>query len=328
MKALVTGGAGFAGSHLAAHLLQLGYNVVLVDRPESDLRRVQNLLGWVKLEPCDLLDFERLRRIMADVSPERIFHLAAFSSVVESLRSPRECYAANFDGTLNLLEAWREIEFDTRVLLVSSSDVYGRPAEREMPLRETSPLRPASHYGTSKLAAELLGAEYAHSHGLHVVTVRPFQHTGPGQSPEFVCSGLARQIAEVVCGMRPPALTVGNPNICRDFSDVRDIVRGYALVLERGTPGEAYQLCSGRAVSVGGIIQLLTEAVARPIEVQIDPSKARGGESSAIWGDSEKARSETGWEPAFQLTATLRDLLADWVGRLRENATSGSAGSQ
>lgn len=327
MKALVTGGTGFAGSHLAEHLFQLGYDVILVDRPDSDLRRVQNLSGSLKLEPADLLDFERLRRILSDLRPERIFHLAAFSSVVDSLGNPRECYAANFDGTLNLLEACRGIGFSTRVLLVSSSDVYGRPAESEMPLGETSPLRPVSHYGASKVAAELLGIQFGLNYGLHVVTVRPFQHTGPGQSPEFVCSGLARQVAEVVCGMRPPVLTVGNPNIARDFSDVRDIVRGYALLLERGRQGEVYQLCSGRAVSVGGIIQILTEAAARPIEVQIDSSKARAGESPTIWGDFGKARSETGWEPGFQLTATLRDLINYWERCLRENSASASASS-
>ena len=160
MKALITGGAGFAGSHLAAHLLQLGYEVVLIDRPGSDLRRVQDLLSRLRLEPADLLDFDRLRRILAELRPERIFHLAAFSSVVDSFKSPRKCYAANFDGTLNLLEAWREAGFDTRVLLVSSSDVYGRPTENEMPLRETSPLRPASHYGASKVAAEFLAAQF------------------------------------------------------------------------------------------------------------------------------------------------------------------------
>ena len=146
--------------------------------------------------------------------------------MVDSFKSPRKCYAANFDGTLNLLEAWREAGFDTRVLLVRSSDVYGRPTENEMPLRETSPLRPASLYGASKVAAEFLAAKFGLSLGLRVVTVRPFQHTGAGQSPEFVCSGLARQVAQIMCGWRPPVLSVGNPKIARDFSDVRDVVRG------------------------------------------------------------------------------------------------------
>ncbi len=322
MKALITGGTGFAGSHLAEYLLARGYEVILVDRPPCVPPGAQPWLRQVALESADLRDFARLRQIMGDYRPERIFHLAAFSSIVDSLRQPRECYSTNFDGTLNLLESWRELGFDTRLLVVSSSDVYGRPVEAEMPLREDSPLRPASHYGASKVAAEFLAVQFGLSHGLPVVRVRPFQHTGPRQSPEFVCSGLARQAAEIISGLRAPCLSVGNPNVARDFSDVRDIVRGYAMLLEGGRPGEVYQLCSGRAVSVGSIIDCLSTMVPSSIQVQIDPAKARTGESPTIWGDPGKAQGETGWGPTYDLRVTLGDLLSYWEGQLRENTAS------
>ncbi|HUI40931.1 MAG TPA: GDP-mannose 4,6-dehydratase [Terriglobia bacterium] len=322
MRAVITGGSGFAGLHLAEHLLGQGYEVILIDRPAADARALEHLRHQVKLERADLRDFGLLRKILGDARPERIFHLAAFSSVVDSFRHPRECYSTNFDGTLNLLEAWRELQFDTRVLLVSSSDVYGRPGEAEMPLQEDSPLRPASHYGASKVAAELLAVQFGLSHGLPVVRVRPFQHTGPRQSPDFVCSELARQVAEIACGVRPPWLAVGNPDIARDFSDVRDIVRGYALLLEQGRPGEVYQLCSGRAVSVGALIECLSAMVPMPIEVRIDSARARAGDCHAMWGDPAKARAETGWAPTHELRTTLSDLKSYWEGRVRENAVN------
>jgi GDP-4-dehydro-6-deoxy-D-mannose reductase len=320
MKALITGGTGFAGFHLSEYLLEAGYDVILIDRPQSTSTGLEELLPKVRVERADLLDFERLRRIMADVRPERIFHLAAFSSVADSFRYPRECYATNFDGTLNLLQVWREVGLDARMLLVSSSDVYGRPAEAAMPLSEASPLTPVSHYGNSKVAAESLGIQFGINHGLAVVRVRPFQHTGPRQSPAFVCSGLARQVAEMICGLRPLSLTVGNPNIARDFSDVRDIVRGYTALIEHGQPGDVYLLCSGRAMSVGSIIEWLAELAPEPIQLQIDPSRARAVESPTIWGNAAKARAETGWQPRYELRDTLRDLVVYWKAKLRDRA--------
>jgi GDP-4-dehydro-6-deoxy-D-mannose reductase len=204
------------------------------------------------------------------------------------------------------------------MLLVSSSQVYGHPRETEMPLRETSPLRPESPYAGSKIAAEFLAIQLGLSYGLPVVRARPFNHTGPRQSPAFVCSDLARQVVEIECGLRPPVLTVGNADTSRDFSDVRDIVRGYMLLLERGRPGEAYQLCSGRATSVRAIIERLVATASVPIEVRVDTRKAHAAESKILCGDAAKARAEVGWEPRYDLETTLDDLKTYWRKQIGE----------
>ncbi|HEY6293726.1 MAG TPA: GDP-mannose 4,6-dehydratase [Terriglobia bacterium] len=325
MNTLITGGAGFAGSYLAEHLLGHGHNVILLARPEDSRRGVQHLLSQVRLEIADLRDFARLRQVLSEIRPERVYHLAAFSSVVDSFQRPRECHEVNFGGTLNLLEAWRQLEFETRILVVSSSDVYGRVHETELPLREDSQLRPASPYAASKAAAEFLAIQSWLSYGLPVVRVRPFHHTGPRQSPAFVCSDLARQVAEVACGVRSPVVFVGNAAIRRDFCDVRDIVRGYALLLDRGRPGEVYQLCSGRAVSIQAITEILAARAPVPIEVRADAQKVRSGESPGRWGDPTKARVEVGWEPAFSLEVTLAELEAYWERQIREDAARSEA---
>ncbi|HXJ95831.1 MAG TPA: GDP-mannose 4,6-dehydratase [Terriglobia bacterium] len=320
MKALITGGAGFAGSHLAEHLLNQNCDLTLIARPEESLGGIEHLLPQVRLEHADLRDFDRVRRILAEVRPHRIYHLAALSSVVESFHNPRECYDVNLGGTLNLLESWRDLGFEARLLLVSSSDVYGQVNEVDLPLREGSSLRPASPYAGSKVAAEFLALQFGLSYGLPVVRVRPFHHTGPRQSPAFVCSSLARQVAEIACGLRPAVISVGNPDVGRDFSDVRDIVRGYALLMDRGRAGEVYQLCSGRAVTVGLLIECLTAEVPIPIEVRIEATRVRAGEATVLWGDPARVRAEIAWSPEYELKKTLSDLEAYWEKQIRDGA--------
>jgi GDP-4-dehydro-6-deoxy-D-mannose reductase len=320
MKALITGGAGFAGAYLAEHLLNQNSDLTLMARPEESLRGIEHMLSRVRLERADLRDFDRVRHILAEVRPARIYHLAAFSSVVESFRHPRDCYEVNLGGTLNVLESWRDQGFDARLLLVSSSDVYGYAREEDLPLTEESSLRPGSPYAGSKIAAEFLAVQFGLSYGLPVVRVRPFHHTGPRQSPAFVCSGLARQVAEIVCGLRPPVISVGNPGVGRDFSDVRDIVRGYALLIGQGRAGEVYQLCSGRAVTIELLFQWLAAAVPLPIDVQVDAARVRTGEPTLLWGDPTKVRVETTWSPQYELRKTLSDLEAYWEQQIRDGA--------
>jgi GDP-4-dehydro-6-deoxy-D-mannose reductase len=223
----------------------------------------------------------------------------------------------NFRGTLNLLLAWRELQFDSRLLYVSSSDVYGLVRDEDLPLREDTPLRPANPYAASKAASEFLAFQFFQGYGLPIVRVRPFNHTGPRQSATFVCSSFAKQIAEVNTGLRPPTVAVGNLQLRRDFSDVRDIVRGYHLLLEKGQPGEVYQLCSGRAVSIEAILQILIAMASRPIQVTVDPSKTRAQEAPVLWGDASKAGQAVGWRPQYELETTLRDLELYWEGVLR-----------
>jgi GDP-4-dehydro-6-deoxy-D-mannose reductase len=324
MRVLITGGTGFAGSHLAEHLLDQGQDVVLLARPEGNSGSAAHLRARARIATADLRDFDAVRAILDDIRPQRIFHLAAFSSVIESTRDPRHCYQINLDGTLNLLDAWRQLGFDSRMLLVSSSNVYGVSTGVDLPLRETSPLRLENPYGGSKAASEFLAMQFGLSYGLPVIRARPFQHTGPRQSPAYVCSGLARRVAEIACGSRPSVLEVGNAQISRDFSDVRDIVRGYGLLLEQGRAGEVYQLCSGRAVSVGDIIESLIAKTRASIEVRIDPAKARRGEAPVLWGDPAKARSEAGWVAQYSLEETLDSLLAYWEDQVRNSTARDS----
>jgi GDP-4-dehydro-6-deoxy-D-mannose reductase len=211
-----------------------------------------------------------------------------------------------------VLEASRPLGADCRFLFVSSAEVYGAEATDPMPLREDCPFRPGNPYAASKAAGEMLAIQFHKNYGMPVVRVRPFNHTGPRQSDVFVCSSLARQIAEIDAGIRPPTVSIGSLKLQRDFSDVRDIVRGYHLLLEKGAPGEVYQLCSGQPVALESIVQTLSSLISKPVNVSVDESRARSGEVKAVWGDPSKARQATGWVPQFDLETTLRDLRLYW----------------
>jgi GDP-4-dehydro-6-deoxy-D-mannose reductase len=317
MKVLITGGAGFAGSHLAEHLLGQGQDVTVLARGEEPLVNVEHLRKDVRIERGDLLDATRIRQVLEDTRPQRIYHLAAFSSPRESLQNPKLAYDVNFTGTLNLLYAWRELGIDSRFLVVSSVAVYGPVDSDNLPLREDAPLRPVSPYAGSKAAAEMLAGQFFRAYALPIVRVRPFNHTGPRQASSYVCSDFARQVAEIDLGLRPPKMTVGHLNVRRDFSDVRDIVRGYSLLMENGEPGEVYQLCSGNCVSIESILRRLTALSSQPIEVEVDEKKLRSEESPVLWGDASKARRVVGWQLQYDFETTLRDLKLYWETALR-----------
>ncbi|MGH9432090.1 MAG: GDP-mannose 4,6-dehydratase [Terriglobia bacterium] len=317
MKCLITGGGGFAGSHLAEYLIRQGEEVAIFVLPHDPLGNLVPFLSEVRVERGDLLDGGRVADVLRDLKPQRIYHLAAISSPADSFSNPKASYDVNFTGTFNLLWAWRQLEIDSRLLYVSSSAVYGWVSENELPLSEDAPFRPLSPYGGSKAAAELLAYQFFLAYGLPVIRVRPFNHTGPRQEPGFVCSGLARQVAEIALRLRPPTVVAGNLEAQRDFSDVRDIVRGYRLLLESGRPGEVYQLCSGRLRSIREILEILTGLVSSQVNVEVDGSRIRAHDPPALWGDPCKARSEVGWNPQYQLETTLRDLKSYWESLLQ-----------
>jgi len=316
MRALITGGAGFAGSHLVEYLLRQGQEVIVVDRMGDHLANLEHLPNDVRIERGDLLDPDRMRQVLEDTRPQRIYHLAAISSPQESFQNPKLAYDVNFTGTLNLLCAWRELQIASRFLLVSSVAVYGPVDTPGVPLREDGPLRPVSPYAGSKAAAEMLALQFFQAYGLPVVRVRPFNHTGPRQMSSYVCSGFARQVAEIDLRVRPPQVIVGNLNVRRDFSDVRDIVRGYYLLLENGEAGDVYQLCSGVSVSIESILHRLIALSSQPIQVTVDDTRLRSEESPVICGDPSKARRAVGWQPQYDLEATLRDLKLYWEAEL------------
>ena len=312
MKTLITGAAGFAGSHLADHLLAQGEEVVALLATREDRANLQHLERDVQMVNADLREPDRVREVVESFRPQRIYHLAAFSSPAESFENAALTYQVNFGGTLNLLSAWLQVGMDCRFLLVSSAEVYGIVPREQLPMREEMEMRPVNPYAGSKAAAEILAGQFFRSYGLPIVRVRPFNHTGPRQSSRFVCSNFARQVAEIELGSRPPAIVAGNLHALRDFSDVRDIVRGYFDLLERGTPGEVYQLCSGRAASLESVLQTLMSFTSKPVQVTIDKSRLRNHDAAEVRGDHSKAKAAVGWEPRYQLAETLRDLTLYW----------------
>ncbi|MGC9994015.1 MAG: GDP-mannose 4,6-dehydratase [Terriglobia bacterium] len=320
MRTLITGCAGFAGSHLAEYLLGKDEEVIGLRAPDDDCANLQHIKERLNIVGADLREIGRVREVIESLKPQRIYHLAASSSPAESFEDPERTYHVNFMGTLNLLSAWLRAGMECRFLLVSSAEVYGMVPREKLPLREEMEPRPVNPYAGSKAAAEILALQFFRSYGLPIVLVRPFNHTGPRQSPRFVCSNLARQVAEIELGLRPPTVVAGNLDAARDFTDVRDIVRGYFDLLEHGALGEVYQLCSGHSISIRSVLGLLTSCASKPIQVSVDNPSLRKHDAPEIWGDYSKAKLAVGWEPRRKLTDTLRELTDYWREKVKLKA--------
>ncbi|HEY7305756.1 MAG TPA: GDP-mannose 4,6-dehydratase [Bryobacteraceae bacterium] len=315
MTALVTGASGFAGSHLVEYLLDKEYSVTAMISPSASPAFLPATHKRVAIKRADLRDGKAVHNLIADCRPERIYHLASISTKVGFGDQPRLFHDVIFNGTLNILYALRELALECRLLYVSSSEVYGAEPDDVMPLVETQPYRPNTPYATHKAAAELACYQFFRTYGIQVVRVRPFPHTGPRQGPTFVCSSMAKQIAEIQLGLRPAEIVVGNTSPRRDFTDVRDVVRGYHALLEAGEAGDVYQLCSGRPVSIASILKFLIDSNKIEISVITDPSRVRSNEIDSYWGDASKITAVTGWTPEIPLATTLRDLLHYWISR-------------
>src|SRR5215213_1605104 len=259
MRALVTGVSGFVGGHLAEHLLEAGDLVVGLSASGRWPEELAHVARSVRNERCDLADVAEAELIdlLVRKKPEVIYHLAAQANPQASVADPRGTWALNLGGTLNLLEAVRSSGQRPRIVLVGSGVCYGNPAPEHLPVSESCPLRPNNPYSASKGAADLLGIQHHLAHGAEVVIVRPFNHAGPRQAASYVLSGLARQVAEVEAGLRP-RVDVGNLDVVRDFTDVRDVVRAYRLLAERGAAGEVYNLGTGRGTRLSDAMATLT----------------------------------------------------------------------
>ncbi len=249
---------------------------------------------------------------MARVRPAWVFHLAALSSPAASWEDPAATITNNVGGQANLLNALVGLDPKPRVLVVGSTDEYGRVAGRRHPLNENTPLRPLSPYAVSKVAQDYLGFQYFLSRALPCVRVRPFNHTGPRQSPQFAVSNFAQQIARIELGRQAPALKVGNLKAKRDFTDVRDMARAYLLALTKGKPGEVYNLGSGTAVSLAAIVESLLRMTRTRIRLEVDPARTRLAEADVYLCDARRFQRLTGWRPRISLERTLRDTLNYW----------------
>jgi GDP-4-dehydro-6-deoxy-D-mannose reductase len=300
MRAVVTGGLGFVGRHLVEHLRHRGDEVVTLDHRGP---------GAV-----DITDGPAVGLALGRAAPDAVYHLAGWADVGASWADPVAAFRANAEGSLHVLRACVDLEVP-RVLAISSADVYGVVTEAELPLTEASPLRPTSPYAASKVAADALAQQAFLGHGLGVVRVRPFNHVGPGQSEQFVAPALAGRIARAERD-HVDHIPVGNLTARRDLTDVRDVVRAYRLLVERGEPGEVYNLCTGHDVAIQALAEELVRRAARPIELVPEPSLVRPVDLPVLRGDAAKLRRATGWVPAIPIEQTLGDLLDDMRRRI------------
>jgi GDP-4-dehydro-6-deoxy-D-mannose reductase len=299
MRALITGATGFVGRHLADHLAACGDEVM-----GTDLRASASTIG------LDVTDGLAVDGVLDSTRPEVVFHLAGWSDVGSSWRNPLSAFRANAEGTLNVLEA-AHAHGVQRVLVVSSADVYGIVAGADLPITEDHPLRPVSPYAASKVAADFLAVQAHLGRGLDTVRARAFNHLGPGQGANFVASALAARIAENERN-GTAEVPVGNLDAQRDFTDVRDVVRAYRLLVEHAAAGEAYNICSGRAVAVQELAELLLAQATTPMRLVADPDRYRPVDVPVVLGDESRLRQATGWQPTIPLEQTLADLLAWW----------------
>jgi GDP-4-dehydro-6-deoxy-D-mannose reductase len=316
VRSLITGVGGFAGQHLAAWLLERGESVSGVARDDVDWH-LPRLPGADRFELVtgDLADAAEISEIMKAAAPDRVYHLAAQSSVSESFADPLGVFSNNVSATVNLLEAARSLAASVRVLVVSSAEVYGR-AGGEVAIDEHVELRPENPYAVSKAALDLFAYQYQVAQGVDVVRVRPFTHIGPGQSDRFVAASFAHQIAEIERGSRPPVIEVGNLQARRDFTDVRDMVRAYELALLKGESGAVYNIGRGAAVSIGNLLEQMLDRSSVPIKVAVDPARLRQVDVPLQICDAQRFRARTHWEARIPLGQTLDDILEDWRSRV------------
>ena len=319
MRCFVTGIGGFAGAHLADHLLAAGNDVggSITGRPErASLQALRARHDReLTLAEADVTDRVTLERALAAFAPDAVFHLAGLAYVPRAGADAARTLAVNTLGTINLLDAVQQTAPRSTVVVVGSAEAYGAIEDDDLPVTEDKALRPLSIYGLSKASADMAAYQRWWTSDLAVVRVRPFNHTGPGQSPDFVCSDFARQIAQIETGTVPPILRVGNLGVVRDFSDVRDIVRGYARLATDGAPGAVYNLCSGTGTSIGRIIELLTATSSARVEVIEERARVRHREVPKVIGSAARAAA-LGWRTEIPLADTLRELLADWRRRI------------
>ncbi|GFP20395.1 GDP-4-dehydro-6-deoxy-D-mannose reductase, partial [Candidatus Hakubella thermalkaliphila] len=243
---------------------------------------------------------------------QEIYHLAAQSSAALSWEDPRRTYEINIFGQLNLLESLLKSQVEASVLITASGEVYGKVSPEQVPITEDYSLRPDSPYAVSKAAQDLLGYQYYSAYKMRILRTRSFNHTGPGQSPAFVCSDLARQIAQIEAGRHRPVIQVGNLEPKRDFTDVRDVVRAYIELIRKGRPEQPYNVCSGRAYAIGEILEMLLAMSEKRIEVEVTQDRFRPSDLPILLGDNRRIREDTGWSPAISMEKSLRDLLDYW----------------
>lgn len=315
MKAFVTGIFGFVGKHLTNKLIAMGHEVDGFALSQDI--EVGVFPSKVQITEGDLCDTDKLSWAIRRSGPDTVFHLAALSSVKLSFENPTQTFMANVMGTLNVLEAVSRLKRQAKVLLVSSSEIYGQLGPDDVPVKETAPLAPVNPYGVSKAACDLMGYQYFKAYGMPVYRVRAFSHCGPAQGTQAVLSDWAFQVARIELGLAAPQVKVGNLNVSRDYTDVRDIIEAYLAVIDKGVPGEAYNVCSGKGYLLEELLTTITSFSSKKIKIIVDQSRLRPVDIPILIGSSEKLRRDTGWRPAIDIKVTLKDMYEHWLNDLK-----------
>ena len=305
------------GRHLAQLLLE-GDEAEVTGTIYLPTEYRPDLAALANLHQVDLTDAEAVEKLLTETRPKHIYHLAAQSFVPESFDDPWGTLRNNIKMQLNIILSMIKLDLDARLLVVGSAEVYGPVSPDEIPLDEDQPLRPPSPYSVSKVAQDMLGLQYYLSHSLDIVRVRPFNQIGPGQSKRFVAPAFASQIAAIEAGLQEPAVYVGNLEAQRDFTDVRDMVEAYRLLMVHGKAGEVYNVGTGEAHSIQELLNILLHYTHAPVEVRTDPALMRPVDVPIIVCNPAKVQAATGWKPAYAFEQTLLDILNDWRQRVRQ----------
>ena len=313
-KALIIGAAGFVGSYLIDHIQKhCIWSIVVTKMPQERLT-----LQGADVCDLDIMDPAAITELLEEKRPDYIFHLAAQSSVAVSWKNPGLTVDVNIKGSLNVLDAVRKLDYKPRVLLIGSGEEYGHLRQDEVPVGEDNVLRPGNIYAATKACQNMIGAIYARAYGMDVLMVRAFNHVGPNQSPVFVVADFCRQAAEIELGMREPVIRVGNLSARRDFSDVRDVVRAYAALMEKGKAGETYNVGAGKAVEIRRILDMILSLAKKEIRVETDPARMRPVDVPVIEADIRKLQACTGWRTEIPLEKTIEETLNYWRETLRQ----------
>lgn len=315
-KALITGIAGFVGSHMAELLLEKGFEVYGLCRPRSKMDHIESIKTKLHLEDADLLDSHSMYTTINKIKPDYIFHLAAQSFVPTSWGSPSVTLEVNIVGSANVFEAVRQAGIDPVIQIACSSEEYGLVHSDEVPIKETNPLRPLSPYAVSKLAMDYLGYQYFESYKTRIIRTRGFNHTGPRRGDTFAESTFAKQIALIEKGKQEPVIYVGNLDAERDYTDVRDMVRAYLLAVEKCDAGDVYNIATGKAIKIKAVLDLLLSMSKVKVEIKEDPKRMRPSDVPILIGDASKFMEKTGWKPEIAFEKTAEDLLNYWRERV------------
>ena len=308
MKALIIGGGGFVGPYLVNHLVNdLKWEVTVTktakEALEMDNANVVNL---------DILDKAQIGEVLSKEQPDYIFHLAAQSSVAYSWKNPALTIDVNVKGCVNVLDAVRDCDKKARVLLIGSGEEYGHIRQGECPITEENNVRPGNIYAATKSCQNMLGKVYADAYDMDIMMVRAFNHIGPNQTPMFVVADFCKQVADIEKGEKEPVMYVGNLSAKRDFTDVRDVVKAYALLVQKGKRGETYNVGTGHALAIQEILDMIVSMSDKQIEVKVDPNKLRPVDVPIIEPDITKINGCTGWKPEIDIKQTLQQTLDYW----------------